>query len=114
MNDDHVFKGDDGVEWVRIFDIPGAVIDSIFSMNPHDGKEFTRKTGQRRGKIGDLLQLSAELSEKRKNKDGRDFTKEKAMDNYESSRVRGTVHPDRKKEMLKQAIGKSKHFEFEP
>lgn len=114
MASDHKYIDDDGLEWERKFSIPNAVIDGVFNIDPNDRQEFVRKTGLRKGKMNDLFQLSAELSEKRKQKDGIDVIKEKSMDNYEKSRVKGTVHPSRKKEKLKEALAKNKHFEFEP
>ncbi len=113
MNDDHRFFGDDGIEWKRIFDVPGAVIDSVFNIDPRSPQEFVRKTGLRKGKMDDLFQLSAELSEKRAAKEGKDPVKLKSWDKYESSRSKGVIHPDRKKQQLKEAVGKSKHFTLE-
>src|SRR3990167_3839420 len=108
MNDNHDFwVDDDGNKWKRVFnEAPHAVIDSVFNIDPNNRQEFVKRKGQKRGKMGDIYQLSAELSEKRKDRDGVDFVKEKNMDDYEKSRCRGTIHPNRKKTQLKEALGK--------
>jgi len=71
-----------------------------------------KATGERRGKIKDLLQLSAELSEKREKKIGVDPVKLKSWNNYEKKRVK-SVHPERRKQQFKEAVGKSKIFDIE-
>ena len=114
MDKDHKYIDEDGVEWNRIFSKPNAVIDGVFNIDPNDRNEFVRKTGKVKGRLNDIMQLSAELSEKRVAKEGKDPVKLKNWENYEKSRVKGTLHPDRKKEKLKEAFAKSKHFEFEP
>lgn len=105
MNDEHKFFGDDGEEWNRVFDVPGAVIDSVFNIDPRSSQEFVRKTGLRKGKLNDLFQLSAELSEKRKSKDGVDGVESKSWENYEKTRPK-TKHPSRLKQELKGKISK--------
>lgn len=113
MQEKHQYIDHEGVEWKRIFESPGAIIDSIFNIDPKSSQEFVRKTGKRTGKLNDLFQLSAELSEKRAQKEGKDVLKEKSWDKYENSRSKGTVHPGRKKQQLKEVFGKNKHFEIE-
>lgn len=112
MNEQHEYKDEDGVKWKRLFSIPNSVIDSIYSINPYNSKEFVNVTSKKKGSVGDLFQLSAELSEKRKNKDGFDKIENKSFDKYEKDRVIGTIHPLRRKKQLKEAIGKSRHFEI--
>ena len=114
MNEKHIYIDSDGIEWKRIFNLMQLpIIDGVFNIDPHNSQEFVRKTGMRKGKMNDLFQLSAELSEKRKSKEGFDKIEERSMDRYENSR-KNTVHPERKKRQLKEAFAKSKHFEFEP
>lgn len=106
MNDNHRYIDEDGLEWDRIFYSPGAIIDSIYNIDPKDSKKFVERTGKHRGKLSDIMQLSAELSERRKDKDGVDVVAEKNMDKYEKARCKGTIHPVRKKQKLKEMIGK--------
>lgn len=105
MNDNHDFwKDEDGVKWNRLFSVPHAVVDSIFNVNPHDSKEFVNVTGKKKGNIGDLFQLSAELSEKRASKVGIDTLKQKSFENYEKSRSKGSIHPEQAKQKMKENI----------
>ena len=104
MNDSHVYKDENGIEWTRLFTSPGTIIDSVFHMDPKSPQEFVEKTGKMRGgKMDELFKLSSELSERRIQKEGRDVVQEKSWSKYESSRARGTVHPARKKQQLKEA-----------
>jgi hypothetical protein len=89
MNDPKVYQND-GVNWVRIFTIPNAAIDT--QVDPHSAKDFVKATNKK-GTIGDLFDRSAELSEKRKEKIGHDPLKEKYYENYSKTR-KGKKHPD--------------------
>ncbi len=89
MNDPKVYQND-GVNWVRIFTIPNASIDT--QVDPHSAKDFVKATNKK-GTIGDLFDRSAELSEKRKEKIGHDPLKEKYYENYSKTR-KGKKHPD--------------------
>jgi hypothetical protein len=89
MNDPKVYQND-GVNWVRLFTIPNAAIDT--QVDPHSAKDFVKATNKK-GTIGDLFDRSAELSEKRKEKIGHDPLKEKYYENYSKTR-KGKKHPD--------------------
>jgi hypothetical protein len=89
MNDPKVYQND-GVNWVRLFTIPNAAIDT--RVDPHSAKDFVKATNKK-GTIGDLFDRSAELSEKRKEKIGHDPLKEKYYENYSKTR-KGKKHPD--------------------
>lgn len=102
----------EGVKWERLFSVPQTVISPLSKLDPKDPKAFVKATGERKGKIGDLYQLSAELSEKRTKEMGKDFVKAKSWDNYEKKRVK-SVHPERRKEQLKEFIKKNKNFDIE-
>lgn len=104
MDEEHIYI-ENGIMFERVFTTPQTVIDSIYNINPRSSQEFVRKTGLRKGKLNDLFQLSAELSEKRKSKDGIDYIERKSWDNYEKSRVK-TKHPQRLKQELTAKIKK--------
>lgn len=70
----HVFVDLKGVEWERIFFIPYAKIDS--NINPFSEKDFAQKTKSKNYSVGDMWDLSKELSEKRESISGRDEVKE--------------------------------------
>lgn len=69
----HSFAEINGVRWERVYTAPYAAVDS--RIDPFDAKDFVKKTGQKRGTLGDLWDASAELSEKRKSKLGFDPVK---------------------------------------
>lgn len=83
MSEVHVYS-EDGVLWDRIFLAPKIAIDT--KINPFSQRDFTEKTGRKRGTVGDLWDKSAELSEKRKQVAGRDEVKEKAYKDYSEKR----------------------------
>ena len=95
MNDEHVYAEDD-VEWERVFLPPNASIDN--DIDPFSKQQFIDATYNKKGTMGDMMDLSAEMSEKRAAQaGGKDPVKEKFYDNYAKERG-GAEHPDRAKE----------------
>ena len=81
MNDPHIFSKD-GVEWQRVFLVPNAAISA--SDDPFNGNSFVEKTANMKGTFGDMMDYSAELSEKRADKrGGEDPLKKKLFKDYE-------------------------------
>ena len=89
----HRYFGDDGVEWIREFNDVNATIDT--KIDPMSKKQFTEKTRTKNYNFGEISDISAELSEKRAKKMGRDEVKEQTMQEYE--RKCKTPHPERPK-----------------
>lgn len=108
MNEAHEYFGEDGEEkcWSRIFSIPNAGVDTkqdIFS-----AQQFMEHTGRKKGTYGDMLNLSAELSEKRAQvAGGVDPVKEKYYDDYAKAR-NGAKHVDKFKKTFE-----TKHVKVE-
>jgi len=75
MADQHVYSDDDGVKWERVWISPNANVDG--NINPYSATDFVNKTRNMSGNVGDVWDLSREMSEKRKSKDGRDEIFEK-------------------------------------
>lgn len=97
MNDKHEYFGQDGDQddWIRVFYSPCASIDS--HIDPFSSKQFADKTGNKKGTYGDLLDRSAEMSNRRADlAGGRDPVKEKYYENYSKER-KGAKHPDQMK-----------------
>jgi len=95
MNDEHVYS-EDGVEWDRVFLSPNASIDN--SIDPFSNQQYIDATSNKKGTIGDMMDLSSELSAKRAEiAGGKDPVKEKFYDNYAKERG-GAEHPNRIKE----------------
>ena len=94
----------DGIQWKRDW-------SSIRVQAKIDGKlscwainKWTEKTGRMKGKMGDLMDLSAELSERRAHETGGvDPVKEKVFENYAKTH-RGHKHPDIIKKNLEREI----------
>ena len=75
---------------------PNASIDS--SIDPFNKQQYMDATHKKKGTMGDMMDLSAELSAKRSEKvGGLDPVKEKFYDNYAKER-KGAQHPERIKE----------------
>ena len=101
MSDDHAYS-EDGVEWTRLFTVPNAAIDSVAG-DPYSEKEFMRKTNKSM-KLGDMWDISQEMSNKRMKKDGKDGIKDKVVKSYEK-KTKGKAHP-----LKDSSVFKTKHF----
>ncbi len=100
MNDPHTYSKD-GVEWERVFFAPNMAISA--SDDPFSANNYVEKTANMKGTVGDLLDYSAELSEKRAEINGGvDPVKEKALKDY-SKLTGGKKHPSQ--------LGQKKTFE---
>lgn len=109
MKEPHVYFVN-GVEWKRIFSVPQTSIDSRWdAMSP---KDFSQKTGKKKGTLGDLFDKSAELSEKREKIMGKDTIQEKYFSDYAKER-KGKEHPDARKKRLKEKLKGNKMFTLE-
>ncbi len=90
MAEPHEFRLD-GITYERVFLAPNATIDA--KIDPFNQKEFSRKTRETRGRLGDLMDRSQEMSEKRKDKLGYDPVKNTYHKNWSKKR-KGKPHPD--------------------
>jgi|TARA_R110002167_G_scaffold110122_16_gene280463 hypothetical protein len=99
MNDDKKHIDQDDVEWKRVFtssqlNTTGADID------PWNKNQFVEKTGKQKGTYGDLLDRSAELSQKRADQNGGvDPVKQKHFDSYAKKRG-GIRHSEEKSKKI--------------
>lgn len=100
MKDKHEYFGEVGNEdsWKRVFTVPQASIDS--EIDPFKPSDFVEKTGKKKGSYGDVLDRSAELSEKRADLNGGiDPIKRKYFDDYSKERNGAKHHLDRPKKI---------------
>lgn len=102
MKDEHKYFDEGGLEWKRVFTVPQSNIDT--SIDAFSEKDFIRYTGARGGTLGDLQDLSAELSAKRAEKDGVDFVKEKYFDIQEKRT--GRVPFERRRKRANEKLSK--------
>jgi hypothetical protein len=80
-----------GVKFNRVFTVPNASTDT--KIDAFSEKDFARKTGNKKGCLGDLFDQAKEASEKRKKVLGKDPVEEKFWKNW--SKKRGGRKPPR-------------------
>lgn len=82
MKDKHEYFDEEGKEWKRVFTVPTASIDT--KIDPFSARDFVNKTGTKKGTVGDMMDLSADLSRAREEKIGTDDpVKKKVFQDYE-------------------------------
>jgi hypothetical protein len=95
MSEKHQYIDQEGLEWKRVFQVPNASVDAQIDAN--NPIAFIDATKNKKGTYGDLLDKSAELSEKRaKDHGGKDPVKEKFLQDY-ASKTNGKKHPSQMK-----------------
>ena len=95
MNDEKVFIDEENTEWIRVYSSPE--LNTVGQTDPWSHNDFMNKTSSKKGTIGDMLDHSEELSQKRKDTIGYDPLKKKYYDNYAKKRG-GARHPKEIKE----------------
>lgn len=71
-----------------------------------------RYTANRKGTYGNVVDLSTEMSQKRADKDGKDFVKEKWFDQYAANR-KGKEHISRAQERAKEKLSSKFEVSFD-
>jgi hypothetical protein len=93
MNDEKKYIDENGVEWQREYHSPE--LNATGSTDAWNSKQFVEKTGRNAGKLGDMLDMSADLSKERASQNnGVDPLKEKYYKRYSKER-NGAIHPDK-------------------
>jgi len=88
MSENHTYS-ENSVEWQRIFTIPQSSIDTHIDAFSESG--FRDKTSNKKETLGDLMDRSKELSEKRKDIAGEDPVQKKFFEDYSKTR-KGKKH----------------------
>lgn len=83
MKDPHTYEDESGKKWERVFTSPNANSNTQLVNANTTAEGFINKTKEKNYSLGDMWDLSRDLSEKRKNVAGIDHVKEKAKKNYE-------------------------------
>jgi hypothetical protein len=95
MNDEKKHIDESGLEWSRVFTT--SQINS-HGIDPWDNNAFVNETKSMKGNVGDLLDASKELSEKRADSNGGvDPVKEKYFKKYSKERHGAKHHEEIKK-----------------
>jgi|TARA_B100002019_G_C21248175_1_gene589525 hypothetical protein len=93
MDDDKSYIDEDGIKWQREYSSPE--LNASGKTDPWNSKQFVEKTGKGRGKLGDMLDMSADLSKERASQNnGVDPMKENYYKRYSKER-NGAIHPDK-------------------
>lgn len=77
MDEPHDYEVN-GIRYDRVFTIPTASVSTKY--DPFNAKDFVEKTRNKKGTVGDLWDLSKELSMKREEKAGKDDVKIKQVE----------------------------------
>jgi hypothetical protein len=88
------YCGENGDEdfWERVYDLPQVNIGNAKVVDPFDNKGFVNKTANMKGRYGDLLDYSSELSDRRAALNGgEDPIKRKYFDDYKK-KTNGKKH----------------------
>ena len=92
MNEPHSFMDEDGIEWVRIWSNPNMAVNNSLIDADTTCEDFVRKTKDKNYNLGEMWDLSAQLSEKREGTRGVDHVKEEAKKTY-AKKCKGKKHP---------------------
>lgn len=87
-NDTHEYE-ENGVKWDREFTVPQTNVN--VRIDPYNADSFVERSRKYKT-VGDLWDASKEAHLKRKDKDGKDFIKEKAVIKYQQ-KCKGKRHP---------------------
>ena len=94
MNDEHLYKDDNNVEWNRLFTTPNATFDT--QVDPFSQSDYKKATENKKGTLGDLMDYSKDLSRERASKNGGvDPVAEKFYTDHEKKT--GQKHPSKAK-----------------
>jgi len=101
ISDIHEYVDDDGTKWNRVFTVPFASIPNMTRIDAGSEEDFMKRTQNFDGTIGDLMDASKDLSEKRKHDTGRDKVQENFHKKYSEERnglkhMGDTSHLDKK------------------
>jgi len=84
IDEEHTYE-EEGKTFDRVFTVPNASIDS--NVDPFSAQQFTEKTKNMKGTMGDIWDYSKELSKRRKEvTGGEDPIKKKAEKDYSQKR----------------------------
>lgn len=103
VHEDHVFVKD-GIVWQREFTLPNASADT--KIDAFDKTDFLCKTAGKKGSLGNLMDCSRELSEKRAERSGSDPVQESYYEDYKKKRGGKHEHPEVVKRKSREKLRK--------
>ena len=103
MNDkEKRYTDENGVEWKRQFVVPLTQVDSVSKIDPHSHKDFMQRA-DKHCTVGQMMDLSTELSAQREAKEGVDPVKQKFYDEYSKKR-HGLKHSQQAREEVQKKL----------
>ena len=110
MNDVHEATAPDGYKLQRIWNKPEMGVDTTWDAN--SARDFTEKSGKKRGNLNDLWEKSAELSQIREKQQGVDPIAITSNEEYKKLH-RGIEKPEFRKKKLKEQMKNNSMFELD-
>ena len=107
MTEEHVYYGSNNKEkglWRRVFVNPELSSDT--KVDAFNKNNFINATAKKNDTYGDLFNRSAEASEQRAQRYGKDPVKERQYAEYKK-KTNGKLHPQQQKEKFNKAIEKA-------
>lgn len=97
ISEAHEYTDNQGVQWNRVFTVPHASVPNMTRIEAGSEHDFMRRTDGFDGTMGDLMDLSKDLSNKRieERGDGTDNVKQQFFKDYSKKR-NGLKHLDDK------------------
>ena len=104
MNDVHEYTDKDNVKWERVFDSPQVSMGTN-KMDPFSQSEYIKRTRDQKGTVGDLIDQSQELSQKRADLNGGvDPVEKKYLKDYSDARAGKKHHSEKPKGITKDGV----------
>ena len=100
MSEPHVYSKD-GVEYARVFTAPNGSADT--RIDAFNSKDFVNKMGNKKCTLGNMMDESRNLSDRRAQKIGLDPVREKYLKNYSAKR-KGKPHPSQVKRNIEISL----------
>ena len=94
IDEKHEFTDESGLKWNRVFTT--SYISSNVQIDAYSAESYASKTKNKNYTVGEMTDISAELSDKRANKEGIDPVKIEHYDRY-AKKNNGVRHVDDKR-----------------
>jgi len=113
INEDHVYS-EGKIKWQRIWTSPNASVDTLSNIDCDSERQFLNKTKNMKGTVGDIMDLSTELGQKRQKLKGKDNISAKYYKDWQKRRG-GKMHPDdpKKKDIINKKLKNNPFVEVE-
>ena len=101
INANHNYTDEKGCRWSRIWNLPQINSTSASNIDPFNKKQWTERTREKKGTLGNLFDESKEMSLKRTDKEGFDVHREKYYADYSKKRRGKKLQIQQQEEFMK-------------